>query len=186
MKKNDISLVIIDAVSKNIEENGDVALANIKSLVNARLTGKVYDFSNPPIESPYRAMPKKQDGKHYVLDELTKDIIIAGGSLGNEHFSAFVSILQQARDACVAPKIHIPFNCTYSFTNEYDSGEPWTDGCLGRSDMKVFGDYTKHLVKNAPGAYLIEKNGSVTEKSPIFTLKLWDDWKQMANYLRKK
>jgi hypothetical protein len=161
MNGKDISIVVVDAVAYDIDENPDAALKNIQDLVKSGLTDKMYEFRAGESYLSSVGNVKTLD-RRYSLDEVTDNIVLVGGSLGNKHASALWQIIKQAEKEGKTPKIHVPLDCTYSFTQEYDSGESWTDGCLGYQEMEILAGY--------------KKNPQV---------KIWESSKEMSEQLKK-
>lgn len=186
--KNDIALVVVDAIPPDIDDNDDIALANIQRLVQSGIAGIVYEFftyrPTLGIDDPAIKRQKiKGNDEDYALDGITSDMIIAGGSLGNKHYQAFVSIMAQIRKASRPSSIHIPIDCTCSFENKYDSGESWADGSIGSLDMEVLQKYHEALARAAPPAYVSMVDGKVSLVSDVTTWHLWSDQSKMIAYL---
>ena len=185
MKQNDISLVVVDAVSPSIEEEGDIALANIQDMVNFYTGGMVYNFNEGSSHLVHNGKnivrgPKETVDISSIIDEIIPgQIILAGGSLGNEHYIAFTNLIREASKKGRESVIHIPFDCTYSFEQEYDSGESWTDGCIGNQDMPIFQRYRDRT--SECGGKVIEPNDK-GDYGPIkVKVQLWDGWQKMAD-----
>jgi hypothetical protein len=188
MKTKNIALVVVESESSDTTiEGGDIVLPNIQNLINTEIASAVYDFS-------VRQSRLEHDGKYiqlnhksvYRIDDLVDEVIIAGGSLGNEHYDVFKALLQQYSNAGKSLHVNIPLNCTYSFTQETDSGDKWNEAILGNQNLPILKKYNEGLKKYASNAYLIERDGSIVEKSPVTTLKLWTDWKEMSDYIVKQ
>ena len=187
-RENDIALVVIDAVSPDIDENGDIALSNIQKLVRSGIADTVYEFfTYEPtlgIEDPAIKRQKVEDaGGNYRLEAIPDNIILAGGSLGNRHKRAFDSILAQAREAGKPINIIVPLDCTYSFEPRYDSGESWTDGDTGRLDMEVLGMYHQAIARAASASYITMIDGNVSSQSGTTTFQLWSTAAKMHENL---
>jgi hypothetical protein len=190
-ENNDISLVVIDAVSHNIEENGDVALKNIQGLIDSGIAKNIYEFlvgesclrhDGRKIKRRYWEKVKLED----VLPEVSSGkIILVGGSLGNGHYDAFVDLVKQSKETGDGTVIHIPFDCTYSFEERYDSGESWSDGKIGNPKMPIYKKYIEAIKEIYPDAYSIRVDGHhvdnswVMNRGPRAILEQWSNMDYM-------
>ena len=171
------TLVVVDAVSSSSDdENEDVALPNIQKLIDSGLARRVYEFcykysllkhEGCRIDKPYVERKKELGLKP---EDLSDDIILAGGSLGNGHLEVFVSLLKQLRDERRAVRIHFPTDCTYSLENHYDSVENWNNCIIGDSKMLVLNLYREAAKEYACPAYVSKINGEETERTPVTEL----------------
>ena len=184
-----ISLVVVNAVSPDIEEYPEVALPNIQAVVDRCITSNIYEFFVGSSELKHSG---KKLGANYrrhgelstlLSETVPGEIILAGGSLGNKHYDVFTALLEAIKAKGHASGIHIPFDCIYSFESKYDSGESWEEGKLANKKMPVFDNYRAAL-KTSDLSYSIVYGGRISEVLPLATLHIWDEWKQMADYLQ--
>jgi len=150
-----ISLVVVDAVSPDPDmENPDIILPNIQAFVDegiprlaqAGIDTKIYEFftDSPSVkadDSIYKAGRVDMQNPDYSIVPVTPHVVLVGGTLGNKHHTAFSSLVRQFNDKGIEFRIDIPFDCTYSFTQEYDSGDSWNDAVVGRSYMPIVSRY---------------------------------------------
>ncbi len=184
-----ISLVVVDAVAPDIEDYPEVALSNIQAVVDRGITSNIYEFFVG--SSELRHNGKKLGGKYRRCGEISDilsetvpgEIILVGGSLGNKHYDIFAALLESIKVKEYASGIHIPFDCIYSFESKYDSGESWEEGKLANKDMPVFDRYRVAL-KDLTLPYSVVNGGNMPKDSPLITLHIWDEWKQMADYFQ--
>jgi len=197
-----IALVVIDAVSSSIDEDPDVAQPNIEKLAQSPVIGTRYWlndmnlYPNPgskeydeekAMECPYlKCVKKSEDPQKEALKHVAgtaTDIILAGGSLRNEHYDAFHFIMAGLRRESRIADIHMPLDCTYSFSQHYDSGESWTQGELGSLEMPVVKAYQDAMRSIATPGCMTKVDGQVVEQSPVATLHLWSTAAKMLEYL---
>lgn len=202
-QERNIALLVIDAVASDIDDNPDIAKKNIEELANSPLIAtrhwldNLNPYPNPDTpeyaekiarQCPYvqSLIPEKPDPQKDAIREVAKsatDIIIAGGSLRNQHYDAFHFVMAKLRGASRVADIHIPLDCTYSFSQHYDSGESWTDGSLGNPDMPVVKAYPEALQRIATPGYRVMVDGSQTSQSSVMTLYIWSTAAKMLDYL---
>ena len=159
LEEKTISLVVVDAVSPDPDmENPDLILPNIQAFVDegvprlaqVGIDTKIYEFFTdaPAVkadDSIYKAGRVDMQNPDYTIVPVTPHVVLVGGSLGNKHHTAFVSLISQFNDQGKGFRVDIPFDCTYSFTQEYDSGDSWNDAVVGREEMPIFERYNKSM-----------------------------------------
>ncbi len=173
-KTNDISLVVVDAVAPDIEEDPGIALPNIQALIDSGITGNIYELYAGRSELKHNGERTKKTELDPVdtAGKIKGEVILVGGSLGNKHYKVFLSLLNRIGDY-TNPVLHIPFDCTYSFEQKYDSGDSWEEGKIASPDMPVFKKYRQAM----------RRTGS---KASNVDFKLWDRWAQMVDYIQAR
>jgi len=150
-----VSLVVVDAVSPDPDmENPDLVLPAIQALVDdglprlaaAGIDTKVYEFftDRPSVkadDSIYRAGRVDMQNPDYTIVPATPHVVLVGGSLGNKHYAAFSSLIGQFNEKGQEFRVDIPLDCTYSFTQEYDSGDSWNNAVVGKDYVPIFCRY---------------------------------------------
>ena len=180
-----ISLVVVNAVSPNIEENYDIAFGNIQTLVDEGLADKVYELFIMSSKLKHKGYRIKSISE-FPLEALSGETILAGGSLGNEHYKVFTALLEKAREARIVPSVNIPLDCTYSFTQKDEvSGDNYRKGVLGKLEMPIVDSYRKSMTQHAPASYSIDENGQLKEHTQLSRLRLWSSWQNMEDFLAK-
>lgn len=186
--QSSISLVVVDAIDYDIEDGGSLTLPNIQQLVDYGLTTRVYElFAGTSGLRHDGKKIKRTDNTPSEIEKIASeivpgDIVLVGGSLGNSHYMAFVTLLDQIRKTELDSTVHIPFDCTYSFIHKSDSGEGWKEGLYGNAQMPVFNLYREAMAKYGQLAQVIEPGKEIPPVS-MLRLHLWNEWQKMAGYL---
>lgn len=178
-------LVIVDAISTFIDDDSEDMVPHLQKLIDSGAFESVHEFFT--WDSKLRHSGARTKGQEGKLEQIpSQDLVIAGGSLGNEHLRVFNSILEQMRKQRSHPTLHMPLEYCYSFEDHYDSGESWTTLCRGRKDMEILGAYTKALEQHASGSYIVSVDREVVSHSHPTVLHIWSNWYDLAEYLQEK
>jgi len=204
MKKNDISLVVVDAVPYMVEEEGDEVQPTIQELVNYGLTDRIYEFSQHKSELNHNGVRVKTfPGDNYEIG-VARNIILTGGAVGGDKYrEIFRDILKQITEEKKFTELHIPFDCTYHISYETFDGEgPFSYPRIVRPNnqkvkplldmLQTFGPKNRIIIgyhqredapKYVPRGHIV--NVAEGEK-PDMILTFWNRCNQMADYLGKK
>lgn len=180
----DISMIIINAKSFYLDEDPDIVVPNIQNLINSMPMAVLEVYSdNSGLQHTGRRV--KYNGRHITKDGIFKntslsDVVLAGGSLGNEHYKIFLDLVKAAKGLNHPADIHIPFNCTYSFESKSDSGDSWTEGVTASPDMWIFQAYRQAMARIK--GTIIESGSARTAPQLGITMHLWDNWQDMVKY----
>ena len=100
-KNNDITLIVVDAVSPNIEDDKEIVLPRIQRLIDegipklkdAGLNIKIYEFFLGESKLNHGGTKIERDylGIDYKIDSAPYELILVGGTLGNKHYNAFIA-----------------------------------------------------------------------------------------------
>jgi hypothetical protein len=164
--KNEIALVIVDAVASGVEhgEGASIVKENIQNLVN-QVNGDSYEFFTDFANIKGTTYTEKID-KKIELKKDYNEIILVGGSLGGQHYSSLLSILNKSGTYGNNFKVSIPLDCTYVTVFDRFDGESFTRTELALPDMPIFEKYNESV-----------KGLSINE------LKLWSESRSLIDYL---
>jgi hypothetical protein len=187
MKTNDIALVVVDADSPQIEENSRVALPNIQALIDSGLVGRVVEYSSAAWRLTHHGERIDRYNSRYAeIEEQFPEgeIILVGGPLGNQHWQAFMALLNQSSENSRSPNIHIPFDCTYYSDEDYQDGDKWLVGKLGKQGLPEIESYYNTISIYGPGGIISGVDTPFESSKETLDVKFWKGWQDMVPYLQ--
>ena len=185
MKEN-IALVVVDTVASNVDLGDGAAIVKdgIQDLVK-RINGDSYELFSEFANIRGTTYTDELD-EGLKLRKDYSDVVLVGGDVGNEHYDVFLALLAQARDKKQAVSVHIPLDCNYVVVNDRFDGEDFMRAELPTADMYAVNKYKSAVREFGAAAYVIEKDGSVVESSPVTKLKLWAEAEVMLQHLNQE